>query len=33
MQRRGNELTGGDARTLSFASLRIDAPLLGRLLG
>ncbi len=33
MQRRGNELTGGDARTLAFASLRIDAPLLDRLLG
>jgi hypothetical protein len=33
MQRRGNELTGGDARTLSFAGFRIDAPLLDRVLG
>ncbi len=33
MQRPENELTGGDARTLSFASLRIDAALLDRLLG
>jgi hypothetical protein len=33
MQRRGNELTGGDARTLSFAGFRVDAPLLDRVLG
>ena len=33
MQRPENQLTGGDARTLSFASFRIDAPLLDRLLG
>jgi hypothetical protein len=33
MQRPENGLTSGDARTLSFASFRIDAGLLDRLLG